>query len=55
MNLPYYSGGTSTGDAIQLADSEFNQKSLPTTSKVMMVLTDGESGDNPKGPADNAR
>jgi len=55
MNLPYYSGGTSTGDAIQLADSEFNQKSLPSTSKIMMVLTDGESGDNPKGPADDAR
>lgn len=55
MNIPYIAGGTETGTAIELANSEFNQKSSYSTSKIMMVLTDGQSGDNPKGPADDAR
>jgi len=55
MNIAYDDGGTETGEAIDLAHSEFNQNSLYSTSKIMMVLTDGQSGDNPKGPADDAR
>lgn len=47
----YWSGGTSTGAAIQYALEQLFKKSKPNKRKVMIIITDGRSYDDVRIPA----
>lgn len=47
----YWSGGTSTGAAIQYALEQLFKKSKPNKRKVMILITDGRSYDDVRIPA----
>uniref|UniRef100_UPI00398F5E3D vitrin isoform X2 n=1 Tax=Pristiophorus japonicus TaxID=55135 RepID=UPI00398F5E3D len=50
-NIRYWSGGTSTGDAISYASEHLFSKSKPNKRKLMIVITDGRSYDDVRAPA----
>lgn len=47
----YWSGGTSTGAAIQYALEQLFKKSKPNKRKIMILITDGRSYDDVRIPA----
>nr|XP_006131355.1 vitrin isoform X2 [Pelodiscus sinensis] len=47
----YWSGGTSTGAAITYASEQLFSKSKPNKRKIMILITDGRSYDDVRGPA----
>ena len=54
--LSYRGGGTRIGTAIEYAKEHFLIASPdPDRTKVMFIVTDGDSGDDPKYAADAAR
>ncbi|KAK2865699.1 hypothetical protein Q7C36_001755 [Tachysurus vachellii] len=50
-HINYWSGGTSTGAAITYAAEKLFSKSKPNKRKIMIVITDGRSYDDVRGPA----
>lgn len=50
-NIRYWSGGTSTGEAITYASKHLFSKSKPNKRKLMIVITDGRSYDDVRTPA----
>ncbi|XP_051880460.1 vitrin isoform X2 [Pristis pectinata] len=50
-NIRYWSGGTSTGEAITYASKHLFSKSKPNKRKLMIVITDGRSYDDVQTPA----
>ncbi|XP_067840207.1 vitrin isoform X2 [Heptranchias perlo] len=50
-NIRYWSGGTSTGEAISYASKHLFSKSKPNKRKLMIVITDGRSYDDVQVPA----
>ncbi|XP_067876502.1 vitrin isoform X2 [Heterodontus francisci] len=50
-NIRYWSGGTSTGEAISYALKHLFSKSKPNKRKLMIVITDGRSYDDVRAPA----
>ena len=53
-SISFPGGGTRTGTAISLATSHFRSEGLPGNAKVIIVITDGQSGDAVAGPATDA-
>ncbi|XP_030052269.1 vitrin isoform X2 [Microcaecilia unicolor] len=51
QRINYWSGGTSTGAAISFASEQLFSKSKPNKRKLMIVITDGRSYDDVRGPA----
>ncbi|XP_029449786.1 vitrin isoform X3 [Rhinatrema bivittatum] len=51
QSISYWSGGTSTGAAISYASEQLFSKSKPNKRKIMIVITDGRSYDDVRGPA----
>lgn len=52
QNIPYLSGGTATGDAITFAmENLFQPRSMGTGKKFLIIVTDGQSYDDVRGPA----
>ncbi|KAI4902195.1 hypothetical protein NFI96_029562 [Prochilodus magdalenae] len=52
QNIPYMSGGTATGDAITYAvENLFQPRSMGMGKKFLIILTDGQSYDDVRGPA----
>ncbi|XP_054834301.1 vitrin isoform X3 [Eublepharis macularius] len=49
--INYWSGGTSTGAAINYAFEQLFSKSKPNKRKIMILITDGRSYDDVRGPA----
>ncbi|KAJ7342292.1 hypothetical protein JRQ81_010034 [Phrynocephalus forsythii] len=49
--INYWSGGTSTGAAINYAFDQLFSKSKPNKRKIMILITDGRSYDDVQGPA----
>ncbi|KAK9411854.1 vitrin [Crotalus adamanteus] len=49
--INYWSGGTSTGAAINFAFEQLFSKSKPNKRKIMILITDGRSYDDVRGPA----
>ncbi|XP_062980346.1 vitrin [Elgaria multicarinata webbii] len=49
--INYWSGGTSTGAAINYAFEHLFSKSKPNKRKIMILITDGRSYDDVRGPA----
>ncbi|KAH0622560.1 hypothetical protein JD844_024964 [Phrynosoma platyrhinos] len=49
--INYWSGGTSTGAAINYAFEQLFSKSKPNKRKIMILITDGRSYDDVQGPA----
>ncbi|XP_070590219.1 vitrin [Erythrolamprus reginae] len=49
--INYWSGGTSTGAAINFAFEHLFSKSKPNKRKIMILITDGRSYDDVRGPA----
>uniref|UniRef100_A0A803SXF1 Vitrin n=1 Tax=Anolis carolinensis TaxID=28377 RepID=A0A803SXF1_ANOCA len=49
--INYWSGGTSTGAAINYAFEQLFIKSKPNKRKIMILITDGRSYDDVQGPA----
>ncbi|XP_060128885.1 vitrin isoform X3 [Zootoca vivipara] len=49
--INYWSGGTSTGAAINYAFDQLFSKSKPNKRKIMILITDGRSYDDVRGPA----
>ncbi|XP_074844644.1 vitrin [Carettochelys insculpta] len=47
----YWSGGTSTGEAINYASEQLFSKSKPNKRKIMILITDGRSYDDVREPA----
>ncbi|XP_078397855.1 vitrin isoform X2 [Cetorhinus maximus] len=54
-NIRYWSGGTSTGEAISYALKHLFSKSKPNKRKLMIVITDGRSYDDVRAPALDAQ
>jgi uncharacterized protein YegL len=55
-HLPYIHGTTGTGAALQqLINSVLHINNRPNYQDVVIVITDGESDDNPFPPADDLR
>ncbi|KAM6467265.1 vitrin isoform 1-T2 [Liasis olivaceus] len=52
--INYWSGGTSTGAAINYAFEQLFSKSKPNKRKIMILITDGRSYDDVRGPASAA-
>uniref|UniRef100_A0A8D0H719 Vitrin n=1 Tax=Sphenodon punctatus TaxID=8508 RepID=A0A8D0H719_SPHPU len=52
--INYWSGGTSTGAAINYASEQLFSKSKPNKRKIMILITDGRSYDDVRGPATTA-
>jgi uncharacterized protein YegL len=56
MGLSYRRGGTLIGSAMEYATEQINIASPdPSRRKIMLVITDGNSADDPKDAADEAR
>jgi len=53
--ISYSRGGTYLGKAIYSATSRFSSASSSGRTKVLLIITDGKSYDNPSTPANNAR
>uniref|UniRef100_A0A8C3RZU3 Cochlin n=2 Tax=Chelydra serpentina TaxID=8475 RepID=A0A8C3RZU3_CHESE len=53
--INYWSGGTSTGAAITYASEQLFSKSKPNKRKIMILITDGRSYDDVRGPAMTAQ
>lgn len=52
QNIPYMSGGTATGDAITYAvENLFQPRSMGMGKKFLIIVTDGQSYDDVRGPA----
>ncbi|XP_017331296.1 cochlin isoform X2 [Ictalurus punctatus] len=52
QNIPYLSGGTATGDAITYAmENLFQPGTMGSGKKFLIIVTDGQSYDDVKGPA----
>ncbi|XP_019382756.1 PREDICTED: vitrin isoform X5 [Gavialis gangeticus] len=49
--INYWSGGTSTGEAINYASEHLFSKSKPNKRKIMILITDGRSYDDVRVPA----
>ncbi|XP_066529510.1 cochlin [Hoplias malabaricus] len=52
QNIPYMSGGTATGDAITYAvENLFQPRTMGLGRKFLIIVTDGQSYDDVRGPA----
>lgn len=52
QNIPYMSGGTATGDAITYAvENLYQPRSMGMGKKFLIIVTDGQSYDDVRGPA----
>lgn len=52
QNIQYLSGGTATGDAITYAmENLFQPRSMGMGKKFLIIVTDGQSYDDVRGPA----
>ncbi|KAF7704195.1 hypothetical protein HF521_021267 [Silurus meridionalis] len=52
QNIPYLSGGTATGDAITYSmEHLFQPRTMGTGKKFLIIVTDGQSYDDVRGPA----
>lgn len=52
QNIQYLSGGTATGDAITYAmENLFQPRSMGTGKNFLIIVTDGQSYDDVRGPA----
>ncbi|MCJ8737080.1 hypothetical protein PDJAM_G00019750 [Pangasius djambal] len=52
QNIPYLSGGTATGDAITYAmENLFQPQTMGMGKKFLIIVTDGQSYDDVRGPA----
>lgn len=51
QNIPYMSGGTATGDAINFAVRSLFKPRTGSNRKFLIIITDGQSYDDVRGPA----